>query len=324
MVVALFALSLVMVVGGVAAVIQGFPYVRLESGLAMVVGGATAASAGVILLGLSAVVARLKRIEVVLAADPASGRAASGQVGPATAPVSVPATSVVPGPVVPDFGTPPERTSPPALAGTAGLAGIALAGAAAIGGSRRGAEPTFDSPTPAHPAAPTEAAAEPATARGPIADPAVEPLLPDLLPPEPYREPHAVDAPGTEPYDAAVGNDRPHEEAAPPGPAALHDGSGEDDLFASGRPDPAHDDALGLRPALAETPTEPDAEVAPDAEPAERQVVGTYASGGNTYVMYADGSIQADTPRGLFRFDSLDELKAFVDSGGEADARGAA
>ena len=47
-------------------------------------------------------------------------------------------------------------------------------------------------------------------------------------------------------------------------------------------------------------------------------VVGTYSSGGNTYVMYSDGSIQAETPTGRFRFDSLDELKAFIAAGGES------
>jgi hypothetical protein len=46
-------------------------------------------------------------------------------------------------------------------------------------------------------------------------------------------------------------------------------------------------------------------------------VVGTYASGGNAYVMYSDGSIAADTPRGHFTFGSLDELKTFVAEGGE-------
>jgi hypothetical protein len=33
--------------------------------------------------------------------------------------------------------------------------------------------------------------------------------------------------------------------------------------------------------------------------------------------MYADGSIEADTPEGLFKFTSLDELKEFIASGGE-------
>lgn len=51
--------------------------------------------------------------------------------------------------------------------------------------------------------------------------------------------------------------------------------------------------------------------------PAAPTVAGTYSSGGNTYVMYSDGSIQAETPDGRFRFDTLDELKAFIAAGGE-------
>ena len=44
MIAALFALAAAMIIGGCAAVIQGFPYVRLESGLAMVIAGSVAAA----------------------------------------------------------------------------------------------------------------------------------------------------------------------------------------------------------------------------------------------------------------------------------------
>jgi hypothetical protein len=54
-------------------------------------------------------------------------------------------------------------------------------------------------------------------------------------------------------------------------------------------------------------------------EPA-RTVVGTYSSGGNAYTMYADGSIEADTPTGRYRFKSLEELKDFIAAGGEDEA----
>ena len=66
---------------------------------------------------------------------------------------------------------------------------------------------------------------------------------------------------------------------------------------------------------------ETDATSVPEAapEPAPPSVVGTYASGGNAYVMYSDGSIKADTPKGHFTFGSLDELKAFIAEGGEED-----
>ncbi|MET0429746.1 MAG: hypothetical protein ABW026_14775, partial [Microvirga sp.] len=46
-------------------------------------------------------------------------------------------------------------------------------------------------------------------------------------------------------------------------------------------------------------------------------VIGTYNSGDNRYVMFSDGSIEAETPQGNFRFASLDELKAFIAAGGE-------
>lgn len=58
-----------------------------------------------------------------------------------------------------------------------------------------------------------------------------------------------------------------------------------------------------------------------DAPPApEPSVVGSYAAGGHTYVMYSDGSILAETATGTFRFASIDELKAYI-STGEMPAR---
>ena len=53
------------------------------------------------------------------------------------------------------------------------------------------------------------------------------------------------------------------------------------------------------------------------SEPPAPTVIGTYNSGGNAYVMFSDGSIEADTPGGHYRFKSLDELKDFIASGGE-------
>jgi hypothetical protein len=51
--------------------------------------------------------------------------------------------------------------------------------------------------------------------------------------------------------------------------------------------------------------------------PGGATVVGTYNSGGNFYIMYSDGSIEAETPAGKFRFTSLDELKDFIAAGGD-------
>ena len=44
------------------------------------------------------------------------------------------------------------------------------------------------------------------------------------------------------------------------------------------------------------------------------EVLGTHESGGDCYVMYADGSVEAETPDGSFRFSSLDELQVALTS----------
>jgi len=59
-------------------------------------------------------------------------------------------------------------------------------------------------------------------------------------------------------------------------------------------------------------------EPAPASSAPRSAVIGTYNSGGNRYVMFADGSIEAETPDGVFKFASLDELKDFIASGGES------
>ena len=47
------------------------------------------------------------------------------------------------------------------------------------------------------------------------------------------------------------------------------------------------------------------------------EVVGRYESNGSTYVMFADGTIEAETETGVFRFGSLNELKAYLEGGGK-------
>ncbi|GAC1330672.1 MAG: hypothetical protein NVSMB26_08270 [Beijerinckiaceae bacterium] len=76
-------------------------------------------------------------------------------------------------------------------------------------------------------------------------------------------------------------------------------------------------------------PVEPSAPAAPAleiydsgeaarAEPprqTEPAVIGRYTSGNTTYVMFADGSIEAETPNGILRFASLADLKTYVEGG---------
>lgn len=286
MIIALFALSTVMIVGGIASVIQGFPFVRLESGLAMTIAGATTASAGAVLLGIAVLALRLKSLQKAVAEG--------GSFGGETLPVSVatpermeaPAPEPAAGP--PTIDPIPARQRP-SLAGTGAVtAGLGLGSLAGLSATRRGTEPTFEAP--------------------PEADEA-EPLLPDLLPKEPDWHP---EPPASEPEIRTEVERYPL--LATPEPDA------EPVAVAEETPAPPAEEPHPEPAAVADAD-------APHAAPPEEdalQVVGTYASGGNTYVMFSNGSIEADTPRGRFTFSSLDELKVFVESGGESDARGAA
>jgi hypothetical protein len=62
----------------------------------------------------------------------------------------------------------------------------------------------------------------------------------------------------------------------------------------------------------------------PESAPQERTMVGTYASGGVTYFMYSDHSIEAELPDGRHRFTSMEELRIYLDtgSGGEIVRKG--
>ncbi|KQP38356.1 hypothetical protein ASF49_04965 [Methylobacterium sp. Leaf104] len=306
--IALFALAAVMIVGGIVSVIQGFPFVRLESGLAMTIAGATTASAGAVVLGLAVVAARLRS----LAQSLGEARAAPPQVAPFE-----PGTT---GSAADGSGV-PHRARPSLAATAASLgAGAGLGASLGAASTRPGLEPTFLDPAPKPP--------EPSAA---------EPLLPNLLPAEePLDRPHAAGS-APEPELRATEDDlfeRPAPEPAVPPASAPLFVEPEPEPVPAPRPAP---EPVALRPSLVETgepvagpadepepaPEPPPAEAAPAIEE-EPQVVGTYASGGNTYVMYSTGVIEAETPRGRFTFGSLDELKAFVEAGGESDSRGAA
>jgi hypothetical protein len=76
-------------------------------------------------------------------------------------------------------------------------------------------------------------------------------------------------------------------------------------------------------PAPVAPAVSPPVPAADKASAPARTVIGTYDSGGNGYVMYSDGSIEADTPTGRYTFQSLDELKDFIAAGGEQPARSA-
>lgn len=262
MIAALFALAAAMLIAGVTAVIEGFPYVRLESGMAMVYGGSVVGSSGVLLFGLAVVATWLRRVEKALR---------QGQA---------PNDAVLPAPVrqASDADSDPFQDFP--------APATALAGSGAIADRTR-IEPSLSEPS----------LAAPDTGSRPLRQPEVPAAIEPELPLPGLTPPHPADKPATE----------------------VRTETG-DDLFVPPRPTP---EPVAAGPAHTETALRSSLDEAPAAGP-ERTVVGRYSSGGNTYMMFDDGAIEADTPNGRFTFASLDELKAFVDGGGEAGARGAA
>ena len=334
MIIALFALAAVMIVGGIASVVQGFPFVRLESGLAMTIAGAATASAGAVLLGIAVVALRLKRLEQVLAERALVDAPAFDRALPDHAAAADDTATDRPGilPQGPDLFDEPGRVEPPSLA-MPDRPVLPARQDDAPAGRQRPRVPGFRAA-----ASPPSFAEDVAVGMPPPGSDPAAPLLPDLLPeppppaeaPPPRPEPAiAADASGqalrrmkparpTPMVDTVIPVPEPAAlTPEPPAPAPVAPGTDAEEPLAlrpsdAGQPDPAP--AMPARPEV------------PPAEPMREalQVVGTYASGGNTYVMFSDGSIKADTPRGQFTFDSLDELKDFVEAGGEADARGAA
>jgi hypothetical protein len=336
MVVALYGIALVMIVGGATTVARGYVYVMVEFGWTMVIAGTVAATGGVLLFGLAHIASRLKRLETV-------ARLAGERADPLAPEALAHAETHE------RYAQAPHLTGR-AGPGLTGLGPAAMAGAAAAAVVREQDAPSQPEPPVATFSAP------PLTPPAPVETP---PPLRATLPPdateaperpvEPVTEPAIVvpslsfDPPETnEPSEPPVDPDHPPHpservEAASPSRFNLRS------LFGSrsagdDRPLPETEDRgtdLGEPVQESPEPVErsfeesrpvpdagheaqaPEEEMEPAAAPV---VVGTYMSGGNQYVMYSDGSIEAETPTGRYRFKSLDELKSFIETGSEAAA----
>jgi hypothetical protein len=169
-------------------------------------------------------------------------------------------------------------------------------------------EPSLQIPPPP---IPSQAAADSLLEGGPSAAPPLDPALVQGAPEFLMRRRNATSAsqaPGAVPSFPVP---PPEVERAVERRTAAASEPEENAPFASG--DPVVPD---VQPGPAREPVAvASPEVAAPQEPPT--IVGTYNSGGNRYVMYSDGSIAADTPRGDFKFGSLDELKQFIAAGGE-------
>ncbi len=325
MVFALYALAAAMVAGGLWSVIQGFEYVVIERGWTMAIAGSVVATGGVLLFGIARAVAALHRIEAALGRG--VDRLARGALPDAPPPRpnmanlgSILSEPPAPPPVEPAPARAPADAASPAGIAAAGMAatGLATSGIAASG--LGGSEPAAAMPALREPEAPPPDPQFPPDPR-----PSPDPLLADAPTPRPAptaSEPETRDEFGFAGVLQGTQDPEPPPEETPE--AASRFGVHFDEPVVA-EPEPAapredsEDAAVDLRGGL---PAEdaPSDEAPGDASDEDLTVIGSYNSGGNTYVMFSNGSIQADTPNGRYRFGSLEELKEFIAREGEGGA----
>ena len=331
MIIALVTLSFAMIVGGLLSAVLGWDIVLVERGWTMVLAGSISAASGAILLGITAAISKLSKIQAELA------RLHSGlnEAEPVALAEAEPGMSLA------------------ALAG--GLfGGAALGGAAAARDKAeeepplpmfpeteeaKRAEPVLEAETreekPAEPASLPEADEVDADIKallGRGAAPERELKVPDFLIAERYRETSYAEVRLPEREEERYAPEQAREDLFE-APAVKAEDIFEPDEEKAPEPAPepeivepapeADVETEAPAEAAAEIDVEPGTQAAqPEEAPAPRRsdvaVIGSYTSGDNEYVMFADGSIEAHTPRGLFNFKSLDELKEFIASGGES------
>jgi hypothetical protein len=309
MIIALLALAFAMIVGGLFAAFFGWDIVLVERGWTMVIAGSVMAASGAILLGIAAAVSKLAVIETRLS----QLQGGFDEEALLAAPKSSKGLSL------------------------AALSGGLVAGKAAVEADE-GERP--DEAQPTLPLFEDEDGREKAEEKVEIAAWPEEPLPRDTVLPFP---PRTIPAPSREEDEpdmkvpdfllADRARDADEEPRVIDGADIYHRDMDEDEQGPRDReerPEPVVEILPDLEPEPDHEPTdtaEIDRQEEPELEPEGAAsdashppaVVGTYNSGDNKYVMFSDGSIEAQTPSGVFRFQSLDELKEFIAAGGEGN-----
>jgi hypothetical protein len=324
MIIALLTLAIAMIAGGLLATILGWDIVLVERGWTMVIAGSISAASGALLLGITAAVSKLADIKIELmhlhaglnepepvAATPPAGLSlatlAGGLFGGAAFGTTAKPETEEQQPTLPLF---PE-------------AGIAEKDVEAPVSSSWFDDARAETVAPPEPETPAEP--EPSVIPEPPSDEDVQDAkVPDFLLADRYREPVRTPPRIFEP-------DEPLDPVGPvhnAGPALEHPSEiFADEPVANFSSSADRNNVLELHPEPGPEPeSQPEPELepaAPAVEPAHEEphpastIIGTYNSGDNKYVMFSDGSIEAETPQGVFHFNSLDELKEFIASGGE-------
>ena len=337
-----FVLGLLLAICGAASISFGYGIINVERGWASFIGGAAALSGGVVTIALALILHNLSRLRALLVAERdarakaavppwADSRVAAATPAGVAAPViaSAPATTIQP--LNDDVGAGAVAENPATDVDSHPAAAAAIA-RASIEDIRRVVADSIKRKAPE----PHAGAFDPQIAKDEQVQDAAPPG--DMKAPEPARR-------GSFGLPRAIGlkDIAPQHFSAQPTPVnATRSVAAE--MERSEAAAIATDDArrgaetacasaLRGRPAAprspAAQPPQPQAARALPERPAETPkrrgedkltVIGRYESEGTSYVMFADGSIDAHSERGGFHFSTMAELKAFMDAQAQGDA----
>jgi hypothetical protein len=273
----LLAFGILLAIAGAYSIYTGYGIIEDERGWATVIAGATGLTGGVIVAALAFVLGSLDRLRAALETQAVYATEAA-HLALASAALPAPENAPAPQREEPVFDTvdraaPVARSEPPPAPAAA--------------------PPAPKAPEPAAKAQSRASTAFTAAAARAREERRSEPSINDL-----WRR-VGVDLDTNKPGKVAENPARNRPESSP---AATSDWL---------------DEALaGFEEAIAPKSPEPREEAPPLAprvppEQPQPEVIGRYEAEGTLYVMYADGSIDAQTEEGVLRFRSMAELQAF-------------
>ncbi|MEW6436660.1 MAG: hypothetical protein AB1508_05750 [Pseudomonadota bacterium] len=328
---ALFGLGMVLIVVGGYFLYSGSNIIEVERGWASVIAGTTALTGGIITLGLAGVVQSLEELKRHWAGAPArpdastpSLAAALQTLAPAALAPAALASKTVESAIARTFGAAPEaeEAAPPIEAEAPVPAEESAARAPDFVPTPPAREwlrprPKFSPrPTAAPAPAPAPAAVEPSPAIAELRRRVAQDLNLDW---PSFNAPPVIPSP--EPLPEPLPPESESAEAVTPPPLGLDDFADEHveirretsaETFAAPESREAPDEAPP--PPIAAAP-EPEPEpVAADAAKPASKAIGRYEADGTVYVMFADGSIEAQSAQGTRRFKSMADLKASFQS----------
>ena len=307
-------IALLLAAGGGYAVFLGADINQVEHGWAHMIAGSVLVSASAILLAMVAVLFKLdglrKGLKSLAPARPAGDNFAFSPAGPTAAATEPPARK---------FRTGPLAATPAATTALALAAGAAVASAVAAHSSA-GPEPEASVDTAEPPAesgldfvpSPPEALLTSSLEQAPAAE-------------QPAEMPEAIS--GAEPAGAGAASETLDPLEGDWLDRAL---SGEPEAASEAVPEPVPDVAIAEVDALesevaremsfgrerAAYPAElPPPEAEPAAAAPQREIIGRHQVADISYIMYADGSIDADDGTQVRHFTSIADLKAHFSPG---------